>query len=292
MEETLEKIFLNEIAKYPRLNRTEEEIEFAKIYLHREILKVAKTSDNPELVAYLRVIKIGDEIINKVDKRYFKNKWASSAKLSIEELDRVIKCGHSEWAKLTKNSIIRLGRIQKQGVLARKTIAIHHLYLVVKTANKYQNQEIEILDMIQDGMIGLSRAIDLFDRNKKVEFVKFAQYHIEKEIIESINKYSKIIGRRSSVMKSHFNSETEQNLLKLVPTPSEQKEELILMKDLAQTIDKLDLRGKIVIDLRYLQDHQNSFKEIATSMKINRKTVARIKNNALKKIKSLLNLVN
>ncbi len=292
MEETSQDIFFNEIAKYPRLNKTEERIEFTKIYLHREILKVAITSDRPKLIDYLRLIRIRDKIINEVDRRYFKNRWAELAQISIEELDRVIKHGRCEWAKLAQVPVIDLNRIQNQGVLARKRIVIHNLYLVVKTANKYQNKGVEILDLIQEGSIGLSRGIDLFNQNKKVEFVKFAQYHIEKEIIEAINKYFEIIGKRSSVIKSQFNSRAERNFLNLVPDLSEEREELALIEALVQTIDELEPREQKVLSLRYSEENQQTLRKTGALMKISKDTVRIIEYDAIKKIQSLFEINN
>ena len=76
---------------------------------------------------------------------------------------------------------------------ARNKIIKHNLRLVISIAKKYSFNNISLLDLIQDGNIGLIKAIDRFDSSKGVKFSTYATFWIKEEILGSIaDKYSTV----------------------------------------------------------------------------------------------------
>ncbi len=263
MEEDSESIFLSQIAKYPRLSKLAEEIEINKIFRYKEILKIALKSHNPRIT---------------------KSILASSAQSSVQELDRIIKYDRFEWAKLAQVSVTDLDRIQNDRIQAREKLARHNLYLVVKIGRKYQCRGLELLDLVQEGAIGLSQAIDQFNSNIGVNFTNFITERIEREITDSINRLDVIM-----YLNSNPHKQVEGNYLNLIPSCSEDRENFILIDSVAQAIDRLDPRQKIVITSRYLQANPDPLRKIGGLLKISGEMVRKIEHSAIEEIKSILN---
>lgn len=95
---------------------------------------------------------------------------------------------------LTREEEINLFKQIEQGNSeARKIIIKHNLKLVANIAKKYKGKSLEFEDLIQEGNIGLVRAIDKFDYKKGYKFSTYATYWIDAMIKKGISKSSRII---------------------------------------------------------------------------------------------------
>lgn len=68
----------------------------------------------------------------------------------------------------------------------KEKIIYHNLYLVLQYVNKYllTHKNAPISDLVQEGNLGLMRAVDLFDPNKKTSFATYAYYWIRRNVID------------------------------------------------------------------------------------------------------------
>jgi len=73
-------------------------------------------------------------------------------------------------------------RINQGSKLARKKLILSNLRLVVKLAKEYANQGVSLLDLIQEGNIGLMEAVEKFDASKGYKFSTYATWWIKQKI--------------------------------------------------------------------------------------------------------------
>ena len=81
----------------------------------------------------------------------------------------------------------------KEGNRARRRFILANLRLVVSVARKYQGQGLSLLDLIQDGNIGLMRGVELFDWRRGFKFSTYATWWIRQAITRAIADRSKTI---------------------------------------------------------------------------------------------------
>ena len=76
---------------------------------------------------------------------------------------------------------------------ARKTLINSNLRLVVKIAKGYLTHDMELLDLIQEGNVGLIKAAEKFDFRKNVRFSTYASFWIRQSIARAISNKSRMI---------------------------------------------------------------------------------------------------
>ena len=75
----------------------------------------------------------------------------------------------------------------------RQKVCAHNLRLVVHVAKRYRNKGVAFLDLVQEGSIGLLRAVDKFDLELGYRFSTYAVLWIEQAVIRALQKYSRTV---------------------------------------------------------------------------------------------------
>jgi len=149
--------------------------EFIKFYVGNEI--------NPNLKFFL------DQ--NSSWKDFFrKNKnEIVNIRERLVELSKKLGISVTEYKKLVN----RIQKGEKESGLAKKEMVEANLRLVISIAKKYTNRGLQFLDLIQEGNIGLMKAVDKFEYRRGYKFSTYATWWIRQAITRSIADQARTI---------------------------------------------------------------------------------------------------
>lgn len=192
----LVRLYLQEIGRVDLLERDEEVAEAQKVQRYLRLRsQCAKAADKGDeiLAPYTRLIEIQERLTSELGHRPSLERWAATAGINVTELKPILSAGKRRWAEIAELTVEELEQIQTQGIRAKEHMIQANLRLVVSVAKKYQNRGLELLDLVQEGTLGLERAVDKFDPTKGYRFSTYAYWWIRQGITRAIATQSRTI---------------------------------------------------------------------------------------------------
>ena len=164
----------------------------------------------------------------------FTNRSEESLDKYLVEISRIPLISAEEEVELAQ--AIRAGG--KKADDAREKLVTANLRFVVSVAKQYQHQGVPLIDLINEGNIGLITAADKFDETRGFKFISYAIWWIRQSILQSIAEYSNIVRRPQSqiAISNKIKNATNEFIQKNQRYPSaEELSEIISLE-----IDKIE----------------------------------------------------
>lgn len=175
---------------------------------------------------------------------------------------------------------------------ARNELIERNLRLVVYIAKKFESSGVELEDLISVGSIGLIKAVNTFNLDKKIKLATYASRCIENEILMHLRKVSK--QRKETSLDKPLSFDSDGNELLLGDVLGVDVDEVFGSMETSvekeavwKVLEKLNEREQEIVKMRFglCEGEEKTQKEVADLLNISQSYISRIEKKILVKMK-------
>jgi len=249
-------------------------------------------------------------VINSDELQYYLKDLRKISVITHERQDEIFE--------LLKNNSISKKDIDK----LKKELVLGNLRFVITIAKGYQNQGLDITDLISDGNIGLLKAAERFDHTSGVKFISYAVWWVRQSIMASLNDNARTIRIPSNLVQElqkkkkepnvpfpdsrslidnlpscvslsdHINDEGDQ-LVDIVRDPNENDPEKMInsKEEIKKRVDKilsvLNERERVIIEKSFgLNGIECNLEDLGEEFDCTKERIRQLKAKAIKKLRN------
>ncbi|MBE7090598.1 MAG: RNA polymerase sporulation sigma factor SigE [Clostridiales bacterium] len=185
-----------------------------------------------------------------------------------------------------------LTRLSEGETWLKDVVVERNLRLVVYIARRYENSGVDIEDLVSIGTIGLMKAVETFDTDKKIKLATYASRCIENEILMHLRKTVKTKGDVS--FDEPLNVDYDGNELLLSDVIGTEGDivyhdiETGVEKDLLKSaLSRLSAREREIMELRFglITGEEKTQKEVADKLGISQSYISRLEKKIISRLK-------
>lgn len=179
-------------------------------------------------------------------------------------------------------------RYKEKGDLeCRRLLIEHYQPLVVKALTRWRGQEPVLMDLVQEGIIGLIESVETFDPERGVAFSLYAIHRIRGRMLNYWEKESKNGQLSIDSCGPKDNGETwADTLADGAPSVAEIAEQNFLLEQMHLAMGRLPNKEKLALDGMFLQEQEP--REVASALQISASHVYRLQKQGIRRVRGMM----
>lgn len=170
----------------------------------------------------------------------------------------------------------------------RRKIIESYQPLVFKAAASWQTDETTLMDIIQEGTVGLIEAVENYDYTRGVAFSIYASHRIRGRILNYMEREGK---RKFTYMDTPISNDEESHTLGELlvdngPGVAHQAEQNYLVSQVKSAMERLPVKEQLVLNGVFLEDQEH--KQLAETLDLSVSHVYRLQKQGIRRIRGML----
>ncbi len=177
---------------------------------------------------------------------------------------------------------------EKDNLDCRRELIESYQPLVFKVAANWQTDEVTLMDIIQEGTVGLIEAVENYDHTRGVAFSLYASHRVRGRMLNYMEREGK---KNLAYMDMPLTAEEGANtlsdlLIDTAPAVAHQAEQNVLIAQVKQALVRLPAKEQLILNGVFLEDQEP--KQLADTLDLSLSHVYRLQKQGIRRIRGML----